>query len=177
MLRLGALLKSRLAERAWWLLVVAGIAVLIALAAHPARVGPVQPLPFSHKLHAGDKQISCLFCHTGADRSSDAGLPEVQKCLLCHNTIAIGLEPIERLHERADNDDAIPWVRVYRLPDYVFFNHAAHVRKNVDCSVCHGNVKEMDRIVLNQKLEMGFCVDCHRQPQYKASVDCSRCHR
>jgi hypothetical protein len=170
-------LTTGLAGRAWWLLLAASLAVLIVLAVHPAPVGPEQPIPFSHRLHAGDKGISCLFCHDDADRSPEPGLPELQKCLLCHNVIAVNLPPIQKLHQYYDSGQPVPWVRVYRLSDFAFFNHAAHVRRNVDCSVCHGDVKDMDRIVLNQKLEMGFCVDCHRQPQNHESVDCWLCHR
>ncbi|HEY3397544.1 MAG TPA: cytochrome c3 family protein [Armatimonadota bacterium] len=171
------LLLRRWVARVWWLGVAVALAGLALLAAHPQRVGPEQPLPFSHRLHAGDKGISCYFCHPGADRSSVAGLPEVGKCMVCHRVIAPDFAPIKRLRQYYDTGTPIPWVRVYRLSDYVFFNHAAHLRRGVDCAVCHGNVQGMDRVALNQKLTMGFCVDCHRRPEYQASVDCWRCHR
>jgi hypothetical protein len=168
---------ARAVSVVWWLIVLGGCLALTLFALRPYRVGPSQPIPFSHRVHAGDKQISCLFCHDGADRSPDAGMPAVGKCLLCHNVIIPDFAPIQRLHGYYDRGRPVPWVRVYRLNDFVFFNHEMHVRRNVDCGHCHGNVKGMDRIILNEKLEMGFCVDCHRRPEYKASVDCWVCHR
>ncbi len=173
LLRLGAALAPRL----WWALVVGAVVTLGYLALDAGGSGPAQPLPFSHRLHAGDKQISCLFCHSSADRSSVAGVPEVAKCLLCHNVIATGFEPIQELRRYAQERRPVSWVRVYRLPDFAFFDHRAHVAHDVDCGVCHGDVQGMDRVKLNQRLNMGWCVDCHRQPEYGVSVDCAVCHR
>ena len=161
----------------WPAAIVAALGVMGTFALHPYPVGPKQPLPFSHRIHAGLKQISCVFCHDGVDRSSNAGLPEVGKCLLCHNVIIPNFEPIQKLHTYYETNSPIPWQRVYPLPDFVFFNHQMHIRRGVDCGHCHGDVKSMDRIQLNQTLTMGFCVDCHRKPEYNASVDCYTCHR
>jgi Cytochrome c7 and related cytochrome c len=158
--------------------VLLGAAALVAVwALRPYPVGPEQPLPFSHRRHAGVRGISCYFCHPGADRSPVAGVPEIGRCLLCHNRVIPYFTPIRKLHESYQTGKPIEWVRVYRLADFVHFNHAAHLRKNVDCGRCHGDVKNMDRIILNQRLIMGFCVDCHRRPEFKASVDCWFCHR
>jgi hypothetical protein len=157
--------------------VVAAVAVIGFFALRPYRAGPKQPIPFSHYRHAGIRGISCYFCHTGADRSPVAGLPSVQKCLLCHNVIAPHFTPISKLHEAYETAVPMRWKRVYRLPDFAHFNHEAHLAKGVDCGECHGDVKAMNRIVPHERLTMGFCVDCHRRPEYQASVDCWVCHR
>ena len=176
-LRLARYLCARLCARLEWAAAAVAVVLLTALALFPHRVGPEQPLPFSHLVHAGYKQISCLFCHDGADRSPVAGVPEVSKCLLCHDHIIPDFAPIQQLRGYSASRTPIPWKRVYQLSDYAFFNHEMHVRQGVDCGQCHGDVKAMDRILLNQKLEMGFCVDCHRREEYKVSVDCWLCHR
>ena len=153
------------------------VALLILLGRrliYPYPVGTKQPIPFSHRLHAGARQISCLFCHDGADRSRVAGTPEVSKCLLCHNVIIANFEPIRKLHGYYNRKEPIPWVRVNRLPDYVHFTHEMHLAAGIDCGHCHGNVKAMDRITPSLNLKMGFCVDCHKN--LKATVDCYTCH-
>ena len=172
---------AKIARRAlvWlvWILVIGLIATGGVWALRPHAVGPRQPIPFSHYRHAGIREISCYFCHTGADRSPVAGVPELEKCLLCHEVIANRFDPIAKLHEARERNEPIEWVRVYDLPDHAYFNHEAHILKGIDCAECHGDVKSMDRIILNQKLTMGFCVDCHRKPEHEASVDCWTCHR
>lgn len=122
------------AKRPWsrrWAVILSSIAAiavaawLIHYGAYPYQVGPKQPLPFSHRIHAGVRQISCLFCHDGADRSKNAGMPEVRKCLLCHNVIITQFAPIRDLHGYFDRRQPVPWTRVYDLPDYAHFNHDA----------------------------------------------------
>lgn len=140
----------------------------------PYRVGPEQPLPFSHRIHAGVRQISCMFCHDSVDRSSNAGMPEVAKCLLCHHIILHEFPPIQKLHGYYDRGQPVPWVRVYRLMDYEHFNHEMHLAKGIDCRECHGDVKAMDRITIVYTIDMGFCIDCHRR--HGAPVDCTICH-
>ena len=141
---------------------------------YPYRIGPKQPVPFSHRVHAGDKRISCFFCHPFADRGPSAGMPEVSTCLLCHNQIVPQFPPVQKVHEFFANDEPVPWVRVTRLADHVHFPHHMHLRKGVDCGRCHGDVKAMDRVLPAHRFKMGFCVDCHRAQ--KASVDCLVCH-
>ena len=141
---------------------------------YPYSVGPKQPLPFSHRIHAGVRQISCLFCHDSADRSPNAGMPALEKCLLCHNVIAAKFDPIRKLHQYYDDKRPVRWVRVYQLPDYVHFTHEMHLAAGIDCSKCHGDVKGMDRIAAWEPIYMGFCIDCHRKNG--ATVDCLYCH-
>jgi len=164
-------------------LLIAVVSVAAALAAlllswnvmFPYAVGERQPLPFSHQVHAAARQISCLFCHDGADRSPVAGIPEVAKCMLCHRVEITGFPPIRELRGYYERGEPIPWVRVYRLPDFVYFNHEVHLAAAVDCGRCHGDVRAMDRILSPQVIDMGFCVDCHRANG--ATVDCLACHR
>jgi hypothetical protein len=167
----------------WWRKLARALGGALALAlllwwgeslVFPYRVGPAQPLPFSHHLHAGEREINCLFCHYTADQSPNAGMPTVDTCLLCHNVIVPDLAPIKELHDYASRREPIPWVRVYQLPDHVRFNHQVHLTAEVDCGECHGDVKKMDRILIPQPITMGFCVDCHRRKE--ARVDCSVCH-
>lgn len=137
--------------------------------------GPSQPIPFSHRVHVATKQIGCAFCHPYADRGPNAGIPPVEKCLLCHNVIATRFPPIQAIRGYYDRGEPIPWVRVNRVADHCFFNHQVHVLRGFDCGECHGDVRVMDRIKPRQKIHMGWCVDCHRQNA--GSVDCLACHR
>ena len=134
---------SEATSRRWrWLTsLLALVALIVALwlihyGVYPYPVGPKQPLPFSHRIHAGVRQISCLFCHDSADRSKNAGMPEVRKCLLCHNVIITQFAPIRELHGYFDRGEPIPWRRVYLLADYEHFSHEMHLAAGVDCGQC-----------------------------------------
>lgn len=156
--------------------IVAGVWLLIFTwrTIRPYPAGPGQPIPISHRIHAGVRGISCLFCHDGADRSPNAGMPEVRKCLLCHNVIIKDFQPIRDLRAYFDRSQPIPWQRIYTLPDYAHFSHEMHLAGGIDCGECHGDVKNMDRIVQAMPMEMGFCIDCHRKND--APVLCTICH-
>jgi hypothetical protein len=142
---------------------------------YPTVAGPQQPIPFSHRFHAGEKQISCLMCHTGAVDTPRAGLPPLETCMLCHKRIITTYPQIKELREHYEAGQPIEWVRVNHLPEFVYFNHEAHIRRGVDCSKCHGDVSAMDRVVPSPELLMGFCVQCHRDEN--VSHDCLVCHR
>lgn len=139
------------------------------------RLGLEQPIPFSHRVHVNDKKISCFFCHPEAMSSARAGVPPLDTCLLCHARIAVTYPPIEKLRKQYFENRPVAWERVHILPEFVYFDHSMHIRRQVDCGYCHGNVALMDRVVLQQKLEMGFCMECHKAT--KASHDCYICHR
>lgn len=131
---------------------------------YPAsRVGPVQPIYFSHRVHAGVKQINCRFCHSYVERSQNAGLPSVQKCFYCHNWI-IPLHPQIQVEKRhLETNTPVPWKRVFYLPDFVFFQHRPHILwAKLDCSNCHGDVKTQDRLQ-RVDFQMGFCIACHKK--------------
>lgn len=136
--------------------------------------GPVQPIAFSHRLHAGDKNIDCRFCHSYVDRSIHPGMPAVEKCLFCHNFIIANHPEIRKEHDYFNSNTSIPWAKVFYLPEHVVFNHERHIKQEVQCEACHGNVKATDRLKFVE-FEMGFCVECHRAKN--ANLDCwLSCH-
>jgi len=137
--------------------------------------GPVQPIAYSHKLHAGDYQIPCQYCHSSARRSPVAGIPSVERCMGCHKIVAADKPEIQKLKSYWDRKMPIPWVRVYDQPDFVFFDHQPHVRKGIECQACHGPIQTMARVYEAVTLNMARCVSCHRQN--RVSVDCYICHR
>jgi hypothetical protein len=160
-----------------------------AAAEDPNQVGPLQPIQFSHKHHAGLYQIDCQYCHTGTDRSPSAGVPSVELCMGCHSQFPATydeLEGIQTLKQHWQEKKPVEWVQIHRLPEYVQFQHRAHVQRGFDCSVCHGDVREMDVVhkkdetvwwpwlLPTKTLEMGWCIDCHRQNG--ATQDCYACH-
>ncbi|OPY89552.1 MAG: hypothetical protein A4E73_02986 [Syntrophaceae bacterium PtaU1.Bin231] len=157
--------------------VIALIAALVYLFNfyYSTGIGAEQPIPFSHRVHVAEKRISCFLCHPGAIDTSRAGVPPLETCMLCHHRIAIHYPPIHKLREFFFRGEPVIWQKVYDLPDFVYFDHSVHLFRSIDCGHCHGDVPAMDRIVLNQKLEMGFCIQCHRD--YKATHDCFTCHR
>lgn len=139
-------------------------------------LGPEQPIPFSHRLHVTDKDIDCRFCHTGVDRIHQAGLPPVQTCMHCHQVIITEHPEIRRLRNYYDSDEPVPWQRVFVVPDHVYFTHRVHTNiGELECEDCHGPIGEMDRLFQPRKMEMGFCLECHRPRG--ASVDCWTCHQ
>jgi hypothetical protein len=155
--------------------VVVLIAFLFLVYATPGtRIGPEQPIPFSHQLHAGVKAIDCYYCHPYVDRSIHPGLPAVEKCLHCHNYIIANHPQIQKEHDYYNSDTPTPWVKVYELAEHVLFNHQRHIKKEVACESCHGEVREMDRLK-SHRFKMGFCIECHRER--KANLDCwLACH-
>lgn len=178
---------------------------------------PLQPIAFSHRLHAGEIQIACLYCHSGGDRSRHAGIPAAGTCMNCHKFVTAPLGALRAEDELAKkenrrprrivspeiqkiydalalNDQMAPdagktprpieWTRIYRLPDFAYFNHSAHVNASVQCQQCHGPVETMERVTQVPDLTMGWCVNCHRAASQNgiagkpvhASIDCSTCH-
>ncbi len=180
---------------------------------------PAQPIAFSHRLHAGDLQMQCLYCHTGADKSRHAGIPSANICMNCHRFVTAGWDKVKLEEQQAKKEkrearflvsdelqklyravgyDAekgkytmvneqqpLRWIRVYNLPDFVFFDHRRHVNAGVACQRCHGPVNTMEKIEQTSDLTMGWCVNCHRRvnrgdiPELKgrhASITCAVCH-
>jgi hypothetical protein len=154
---------------------VAGLAFMYYLPLDLRDRSPIQPIAFSHKKHGGDNGIPCLFCHRSAKKSAVAGIPAVADCRACHLFIARDAPEIKKLMEYWDNKEPVPWVRVYGVPDHVYFPHMMHLRAGLVCATCHGEVATMERITRSIKLNMGWCLNCHRQ--HKASIDCWTCHK
>ncbi len=124
-----------------------------------------QPVPFSHQHHVGGLGIDCRYCHTSVETSAVAGVPPVDTCMNCHKMMwadAPMLKPIRDAHKTGE---AIEWNQVNKVPEFVYFNHSAHINKGVSCVSCHGQVNEMPLMRKTQTLYMGFCLDCHRNPQ------------
>jgi cytochrome c7-like protein len=178
---------------------------------------PPQPIAFSHRLHAGELQIFCLYCHTGFETSRHAGIPAASTCMNCHKMVTAPWGAIRAEEELAKKENREPrrivspeiqkiydamglndqmqpdsakpaepivWNKVHNLPDFVYFDHRAHVNAGVSCQQCHGPVETMERIRQVRDLTMGWCVNCHRNvskngsdgKKVYASIDCSTCH-
>jgi formamidopyrimidine-DNA glycosylase len=134
-----------------------------------------QPIAFTHKVHLA-KGLPCDSCHAAVNRSSEAGLPSVRFCMSCHQAIATDRPEIKKIAAYRARGEEIPWVRVYDYSPtaHVKFNHAPHVRAGVQCSACHGDLREQTTAQKSVNLTMGYCLDCHKQRQ--ASTDCVTCH-
>lgn len=154
---------------------LAALAMVGALAINDTGSdAPAQPVTFSHKVHAGDFKIHCLYCHTYARRSPVAGVPSMQLCMGCHNNVRSDHPEIEKLKAYWERKEPIAWTRVYSTPDFVHFNHKRHVRAGIECQTCHGPVETMEEVRRVSSLEMGWCIECHEQRS--ASIDCATCH-
>ncbi len=130
---------------------------------------PEQPIPFSHKLHAGAYEIDCKYCHTTVEKSKQASIPSANICMNCHNSIKTTSPNMQKIYAAIENDEPIQWVRVHNLPDLAYFNHAQHVKVGgLDCTNCHGDVKNMEVIQQQSILTMGWCIDCHRKTDVNA---------
>jgi hypothetical protein len=173
--------------RRWALVgILLSLMVLGAMAARMVtRVGvhdgysPAQPIAFSHKLHAGDNQVPCLYCHYAATQSRHAGIPPASVCMNCHSLLTKETVELEKLREAVQQRRAIHWVKVHNLPDFVYFNHSQHVRASVACQTCHGAVERMTQVRQEMPLTMGWCLECHEQrhvAETKTGTDCARCH-
>jgi hypothetical protein len=159
----------------------------------------MQPINFPHNVHVQTYKIDCQYCHSDARRSEYAGIPSVERCMGCHKIVAADRPEIKKLAELATTQRAIPWVRVYKLPEFTYFPHKAHIRAEVTCQTCHGPVETMTTVgattgpslvndMLNlvglrpapPPLTMGWCVECHRQynttRNTQAPLDCVMCH-
>jgi len=155
---------------------------------------PAQPIPFSHKIHAGVNKIDCKYCHSAVEKSRHSTVPALSVCMNCHTVVRPDSPYIQQVQKAWKEGKPIEWVRVHELPDYVYFSHKRHVTKGLACETCHGDVKNMDRIYQFSPLTMGWCMECHRgqttpkhilakvYPNVKdpqgpvAPVNCTTCH-
>jgi hypothetical protein len=147
---------------------------------------PEQPIPYSHRLHAGVLKIPCLYCHSGAVRSRMAGIPPVEKCMNCHRVTKVDSPQIKKLAAVFAAGEPMKWARIHTLPDYVFFDHRPHVGAGMLCQTCHGEVQTMDVVSQYMSMRMGNCLGCHRDPKNALPADttvargpehCNACHR
>ena len=127
---------------------------------------PTQPIAFSHKVHAGQYEIDCNYCHTGVNISKSANIPSVNICMNCHNAIETDKPEIQKILAAYEENRPIEWVRVHNLPDLAYFNHKQHVAVGgLDCATCHGPIEEMDVVYQYSELTMGWCINCHRESE------------
>lgn len=151
-------------------------ALVVTFGAGSAPAPPRQPIDFLHRVHAGDRQIPCAFCHRTAETAAFAGMPSTELCMRCHRVVIPESPPIWKLRSYWELGQAIPWARVNRLPAHVYFSHAAHTAAaGMTCAPCHGQVRQMEQVFQTVPLTMGWCLNCHQQR--KASTDCWACHR
>lgn len=131
------------------------------------RVGyePVQPVSFDHALHVTQLGMDCRYCHTYVDRSEHSNVPAASTCMNCHNQVLANDAKLAPIRESYESGEPVPWVKIHNTPDYVYFNHAAHVNRGVSCVECHGQVNEMEVVYHAKPLSMAFCLECHRNPE------------
>ena len=178
---------------------------------------PIQPIAYSHRLHAGELRLECLHCHAGAEISQTAGIPAASICMNCHRFVTAPINVVREEDDLAQKEKRAPsrivspelgklyaavgldqdltpredggtvpveWIKVHSLPDYVSFDHRAHVAVQIDCQTCHGEVQTMERVRQVSDLTMGWCVNCHRDSnrdgvkgaRVDAPIDCIACH-
>jgi hypothetical protein len=133
---------------------------------------PIQPIPFSHRLHAGQLGMDCRYCHANVERSFEAMVPATQTCWGCHSIVRCSPDhaqpcsaAIRPIRESFETGDPIEWVRVHNLPDHAYFDHSVHLSAGVGCSSCHGRIDQMEVVTLQTPLSMSWCLDCHRNPE------------
>jgi hypothetical protein len=158
------LARWRLAFLAGIVLVAGGVKALELT--HNRGYQPLQPIPFSHKVHAGQLGMDCLYCHTNAERSKHATVPSVETCMGCHELVRTDRPAIQELTGYWERGEPVPWVRIHSLPDHAYFNHAAHVNAGVSCQTCHGPIQEMEIVYQYVDMSMGWCMSCHRSDEY-----------
>jgi len=128
---------------------------------------PVQPVAYSHNIHAGQLGIDCRYCHSAVEKSWYANIPASSVCMNCHSQVLKDDPKLALVRESYASGTPIPWIQIHKLPDYVYFNHSVHVTRGVGCAECHGPINKMDEVYQAKPLSMTFCLDCHRNPAAK----------
>ncbi|MCA9658912.1 MAG: cytochrome c3 family protein [Myxococcales bacterium] len=126
---------------------------------------PIQPVPFSHKLHAGDMGMDCRYCHNTVERAAKAAIPPSQTCMNCHTQVKTDSPKLAPVRDSYETGKSVPWIRVHQLPDYAYFDHRPHLAAGVGCATCHGRIDQMTIVQMDQPLSMSWCLDCHRNPE------------
>ncbi|NDC89460.1 MAG: cytochrome C [Bacteroidetes bacterium] len=126
---------------------------------------PEQPVPYSHRLHAGQLGIDCQYCHTSVTVGAYANVPPTQTCMNCHTQIKTDSPRLEPVRASWSSGEPIEWIKVHHLADYARFDHSVHVNNGVGCETCHGRIDQMEIVYQAEPLSMGWCLECHRQPE------------
>jgi hypothetical protein len=132
-----------------------------------------QPIAFNHKLHA-EAGLQCALCHSKAESKDQAGIPNAKDCLACHRKFQAAGATLQTLAEYEKAEREIAWVRIYKLPSFVFFSHQAHLKAKANCATCHGEVQARAALWQEKEITMAACMNCHQER--KASTDCNLCH-
>ncbi|MFO7724911.1 MAG: cytochrome c3 family protein [Oceanipulchritudo sp.] len=132
-----------------------------------SRVGyaPTQPVAYDHYLHAEQLGIDCRYCHSHVDESGHANVPDATTCMNCHSQVKKDSPLLEPIRTSYDTGEPVEWVRIHKVPDYVYFNHAVHVNRGISCLECHGEINKMTVVSHAEPLSMAFCLECHRNPE------------
>jgi hypothetical protein len=152
------------------LLAIVGLAVggsAITRSPWWTKVGepPDQPVPFSHKHHYEELGIDCRYCHWSVTQSAHAGVPSSEVCMTCHSQIWTNSPLLEPVRDSYNNNKPLVWNKVNNLPEFVYFDHSAHVNKGISCASCHGGIEKMHLTHKSQHFSMQWCLDCHRNPE------------
>jgi menaquinone reductase, multiheme cytochrome c subunit len=125
---------------------------------------PVQPVPYSHKLHAGQLGLDCFYCHSTVYKAAYAAIPATETCMNCHTRVKPQSPRLEPVRQSYATGMPIPWIKIHKLPDFVYFNHMAHITAGVSCVSCHGRIDQMIEVHQDKPLNMAFCLACHKDP-------------
>lgn len=128
-------------------------------------VAKAQAVPYSHQLHVGQLGLDCRYCHSSVETSNTASIPPTSTCMGCHSQVAKDSPDLQLVRDSMENSKPLEWIRVHDLPDYVYFNHAIHIKQGVGCETCHGRIDQMTVVAKAQSLQMSWCLECHRNPE------------
>lgn len=145
------------------------VGLVLGYGANPTTLNegyqPLQPVAYSHALHAGKLGIDCRYCHTTVEKAGMAAIPPTEVCMNCHKGIFPDSPRLDVVRKSYNEGTPIRWVKVHNLPQYAYFNHSAHVTAGVGCAECHGQVQQMDVVRTVKNLSMSWCLECHRAPE------------
>lgn len=165
-----------MSRKALWLAALAALILAVAgvvWARRPAAP-PQQPIAFDHKIHR-DFGMDCAACHQLVDKAERSGLPTANLCMTCHTVFKADSPEVKKIAQFRDSRRPIPWVRLYQLPDFVYFNHARHVKSGIACAQCHGSTGTVRASRTEREIDMDFCTECHTERG--APNDCATCHQ
>jgi hypothetical protein len=148
------------------LLITGVIAAMVGIYLSPwftdVGVAKAQPVPFSHKHHVDQLKIECRYCHATVEKAAYAGYPATETCMSCHSQVWTNSPLLEPVRESYQTGEPLLWNKIYDVPDFVYFNHSAHVNNGIGCSSCHGRIDQQHLAAKAQPLYMGWCLGCHR---------------
>ncbi|GIX07981.1 MAG: cytochrome c [Candidatus Poribacteria bacterium] len=165
--RANTIAKASIVGTAVLILLTVVVLIFVNRTSWATKVGIArqQPVPFSHKHHVAGLGIDCRYCHSQVEQTAFAGMPSTKTCMTCHSQVWTFAELLAPVRESWATERPLQWERVHNLGDYVYFDHSIHVNKGIGCETCHGRVDEMPLVWKEKPLQMGWCLDCHRQPE------------